>query len=377
LLIGWPLSVVRGQEWHPALHSLPTMKVTMRSHLRVPLLYWSLGLFAALSPSAPLWGGPPLGIGVMGDSYSDEYEFYPPHRSRARNWVEILARARGLNFGAFSTASRGEPRNQGFAYNWARTEAETSDLIRDGQHLGLARQVAHGEVGVVVIFIGGNDFIHALASEERERVVDQVLDRAIANLDIAVKTILDASPKAQVCIATLPDILELPMFAAPVRAGRLSPRVASAFSKAISRYNWHIRRSMMANPRIALVDLALATQLAPRPDAGHVVVAGRRLDWVRPANDVNHAFLADSRHISTLVQGMLANYVISTLNARLDARIKPLTLREILEQDPGASLDSAALAGPFRAALGPLGREILGLALGVRLGVLVGPAENN
>ena len=47
------------------------------------------------------WRG---GIGVLGDSYSDEYQFYPPHRSTARNWVEILAATRGLNFGRFSTA---------------------------------------------------------------------------------------------------------------------------------------------------------------------------------------------------------------------------------------------------------------------------------
>ena len=43
----------------------------------------------------------PAGIGVLGDSYSDEYQFYPPDRSTARNWVEILATTRGLDFGRF------------------------------------------------------------------------------------------------------------------------------------------------------------------------------------------------------------------------------------------------------------------------------------
>src|SRR3954467_5173300 len=67
-------------------------------------------------------GGVPS-IGVLGDSYSDEYQFYPPDRSTAQNWVEILARARGLNFGRYSAYSRGEPRNQGFEFNWARSDA--------------------------------------------------------------------------------------------------------------------------------------------------------------------------------------------------------------------------------------------------------------
>src|SRR6188474_2963230 len=82
------------------------------------------------------------GIGVLGDSYSDEYQFYPPDRSTARNWVEILAATRGLDFGRFGDEGRGEPRNQGFAYNWARSDATTEDLIATGQHAGLAGQIA-------------------------------------------------------------------------------------------------------------------------------------------------------------------------------------------------------------------------------------------
>jgi hypothetical protein len=82
--------------------------------------------------------------------------------------MEILARTRGLNFGRYSAQSRGEPRNQGFEFNWARSDATSTDLIKSGQHTGLAQQVASGEVSVVVIFIGGNDFIHALESKDAE-----------------------------------------------------------------------------------------------------------------------------------------------------------------------------------------------------------------
>ena len=106
---------------------------------------------ALLTPLAPTRAGWTGGIGVLGDSYSDEYQFYPPHRSTARNWVEILATTRGLNFGRFSTQSRGEPPNRGHAFDWARSGATTEDLIRAGQHTGLAAQVARGEVGLVVI----------------------------------------------------------------------------------------------------------------------------------------------------------------------------------------------------------------------------------
>jgi hypothetical protein len=333
-----------------------TTRLCERSCLwRLPLLSSSVAVLAAFL-SMPARGDSSPGIGVLGDSYSDEYEFYPPDRSRARNWVEILARARGLNFGLFSGASRGAPRNQGFAYNWAQSDAETSDLVRVGQHTGLSQQVARGEVVVVVVFIGGNDFIHGLGSQGQGRDAGQILREAIANLDLAVRSILEASPTVQVLIATLPDIFDLPEFAASIRSGRLSSGVAAPYCDAISRYNRHIRLLPLADRRIALLDLALAAKLAPRPDGGHVVVAGRRLDRTHPANDLDHVFLADSRHLGTLAQGVLANCVISALNARFDARIKPLTLVEILDQDPGAS--NLALSGssavPVRPAVFPL-----------------------
>jgi hypothetical protein len=282
-----------------------------------------------------------MGIGVLGDSYSDEYQFYPPDRSTARNWVEILTRARGLNFGKFSTVSRGEPRNQGFAFNWSRSDASTEDMIRTGQHTGLALQVSRGEVSVVIIFIGGNDFIHALGSEHSGSSVNHVLRRAIVNLELAVETILAASPHVQVFIATVPDIIELPEFATPVRAGRLSPVLSGSYTEAIGQYNRHIRMMAIMKKRLSVVDFAFATRLAPRPDRDHVIVSGRKLDRTHPANSPGHVFLADSRHIGILVQGMLANHVVSALNARIDRRIEPLTVREILEQTRAYSSSTA------------------------------------
>src|SRR3954449_7451952 len=85
----------------------------MTTTIRTTLLTATLLLAAQVCTRAESPGG----IGVLGDSYSDEYEFYPPDRTTARNWVEILAATRGLDFGRFGDESRGEPRNRGFAYN--------------------------------------------------------------------------------------------------------------------------------------------------------------------------------------------------------------------------------------------------------------------
>ena len=53
-----------------------------------------------------------------------------PHRSRAANWVELLAATRPVSFGAFSRAGQGEPRNGGFAFNWARSDAPSDEMVR-------------------------------------------------------------------------------------------------------------------------------------------------------------------------------------------------------------------------------------------------------
>ena len=65
-----------------------------------------------------------VSVGALGDSYTDEYRFYRPDQSKARNWVEILADTHRVSFGAFTTTSRGEPRDQGFAQNWALCRAD-------------------------------------------------------------------------------------------------------------------------------------------------------------------------------------------------------------------------------------------------------------
>src|SRR4051794_28027447 len=90
----------------------------------------------------------PSGFGALGDSLGDEYLF--TGKGLAQNYVELGARYRGLNFGSFTTADRGEPRNQGFEYNWASAGLNkpggilTTDLIPTGQVAGVLGQAGTG-----------------------------------------------------------------------------------------------------------------------------------------------------------------------------------------------------------------------------------------
>jgi phospholipase/lecithinase/hemolysin len=291
-----------------------------------------VAILVALVGSAPVaraeWRG---GIGVIGDSYSDEYQFYPPDRATARNWVEILAATRRLNFGEFSSASRSEPRNQGYAYNWARSDATTESMIVSGQHTGLAAQVAAGEVSLVVMFIGGNDFINAMKTADPVAALQQAGPSAEENLKRAVETILAANPDVKLVLVTVPDIRHLPEFRDPLRAGQLPSAYADAATATIRRYNSRIRALAAGQARIALLDLDLVARIRDRLNPEAVMVAGRRIERFVSSNNPNHLFLADLRHLGTVGQGLLAELIVTAIDAKFDAGVPALSHREIVE----------------------------------------------
>ena len=312
----------------------------------------------------------PRGIGVLGDSYSDEYQFSSPDRRTARNWVEILSLTRGLDFGRFNASGWGSPRDRGFEYNWAHVGATTGDLIATGQHTGLAAQVARGDVGTVFVFIGGNDFINAMSEPDPEAALREALPRALANYRLAVETIRAADPDVRLVLATVPDMRLLPEFAGPFRAGRLPVRLADACSAAVRRYNAQIRAMAAGDRRVALLDLALVARLADLVSRDYAVVAGRRLDRSRPGNSPDRFFLADRRHLGTLANAELAREFIFAVNARFGAGIEPLRDAEVLRlvDDPlaGRAGSSPSWPGgrgalPDPAVPGPAGRPGRGL----------------
>lgn len=309
-----------------------------------------LASFLALMPCSAVQAGELGGIGVLGDSYSDEYQFYSPDRMTSRNWVEILAATRGLNFGEFSTVSRGQPRDQGYEFNWAQSDATTDDLLAAGQHTGLAAQVAAGKVSVVVIFVGGNDFIHALASANPSTALDDTLPRALANYRVALETILNASPQVKVVAVTVPDIRDLPMIRGAVREQRLAVPLLDRYSAALRAYNTQIRSLALIQPRVAVADFDMAAKIANRFSLDHALIGGRRLDRIQSGNDLNHLFLADQRHFGTMGQGLMAQMVVNAIDTKFAATIAPLNDRDIAAfaaslSEPSSSSASLATIG--------------------------------
>jgi phospholipase/lecithinase/hemolysin len=275
-------------------------------------------------------------VGVLGDSYSDEYRFYPPDQTFARNWVEMLHTLRGVTFGPFTLASRGEPRNQGFAYDWARAGA-TSETMIQNQLPGLAAQVANGQIMFASIFIGGNDFLDFLAAAQSGAIPPADIPAALVattaqletNYVTAVDTLLAASPTVRVAVWTLPDVSLTPLAQQEAAGNPAAEALLQAVSQATAQFNTLVE-SLAANPRVALVDLAtVANQTAGNP-IGLIPFGGQIINVKVPSNDYHSFFLADNLHVGTVAQGIIADEFVLALEQKFNTQLFPPTPQEII-----------------------------------------------
>jgi hypothetical protein len=280
----------------------------------------------------------PLGpVGALGDSYTDEYQFYAPDRVHARNWVEILHALRGVSFGPFTKSDvRGEPRNQGFAYNWAESAATSSDMIAN-QLPGLTAQVASGDIRYAWVFIGGNDYLRLLQGVATGQISPvnalPALQQTTAQLEInfttAFDTLLAANPNVKVVVATLPDVATLPIAQSAAKENPMIGVFLQYVGQAITQYDNLIRTTAASNPRVALADLAgVLAQLQAGATGPTTSFGGITVNLTTPGDDYHNFFLADLIHIGTLGQTLVADTFATAIDTKFAANLFPVTPQE-------------------------------------------------
>jgi hypothetical protein len=266
------------------------------------------------------------GIGAMGSSTTDEYQFSSLHPT-ARSWVEILGATHDWNFGTFTTVSRGEPRNQGYQYNWARVGATTGGLLTQGQHTSLAAQVASGDVTLAVLWIGTNDFRNVLnAPVPPPSISPTIVPNAVANFTTALNTVLAADPNVRIVVATTYDEALLPYVRKRLEAGQLSQALVDQVSLGIQDYNAQITAIANANPRVGVTNVSgLFGEIMA---ADQFSVGGLLMDRINSGVQPYH-FYVDDTHPGTIGQGLIANAFIDTINTQFGAEIPKLSNAEI------------------------------------------------
>lgn len=276
------------------------------------------------------------GIGVLGDSQSDEYRAddnrgvnYP---TSTYNWVEILEKNRNLNFGTWGYHE--EPRRQGYEYNFARSGATAKTMIDQGQHTGLAEYVKTGKVNTVVIYIGANDFAPYLYDNayssiyndemSREQII-QKENEIVASIQTAVET-LHSAGDVQIFLVTIPDWGNH----TAVKIGFPLPHHRYKVTKVIHETNTKL--SQMAEEYGAeVIEINEFYQSIRGNDTDYQVKVGDViLEQYVGQNNPKNLFLRDGIHPGTVLNSLFANYLIDELNIRLKSPVEKLTTDEII-----------------------------------------------
>jgi hypothetical protein len=286
----------------------------------------------------------PVRLGTMGDSLSDEYA--EGDYSYALNWVQQLVLFRDIDAGPTATEADqpngtwGEPRRTQYRHNWARSGADSADLLNQGQHTGLASQIAPFEITRVVLVIGANDFApvplpgyayfniywNFWSNSQKQNYINNVANR----IAIAMDTVL--AEDVPFILANVPDY-------------GVTPIARSLFPNASRRENVtavindlnDLVADLAADREIVLIDIAsLATGIfGTNFEPNDILLLGNVEIYINKSDTQDNAnpqagFVHDDIHPHTTLQGLFANVMIEAMNIGYGSDIVPFSEAEIL-----------------------------------------------
>jgi hypothetical protein len=279
-----------------------------------------------------------IGIAVVGDSISDEYQADDARGGNysdvTLNWVELLVKTRDLNFGTWGNWP--PPRRTGYEYNWARSGATINSMIESGQHTGVAQQVAEGKVSFVLIWIGNNDFHLTNGSYESiysgelsDADIQQRNDGFVKKLTTAMDTILQAGD-VKVGIVTVAD----QGLTGPARFLYPDGQKRQRVTDAIDELNAKLIKAARERDVLVIDSNEMGKAILARVDMlGNLQVGDAKINILVKGNEPHHLqLLDDSGHPGTVASGIIANHIfIQPLNDAFGLNITPLTDQEILD----------------------------------------------
>ncbi len=338
------------------MHWLP-MQIPARSILGTLMLAAAAGGVGAQ---------PIQSLGVAGDSLSNEYYEFSWYNSNS--WPQLLAGLRGVDLGPTAAqvglADWGDFRGYGFQNNYSRGGATTDALVDERGPEFLAEAVRTRGVSHVVIAASGNDMASwnyfayvamydGVWSQHRK---DAWADASVANVRQAVQTVHASG--AKVVLLNMPDFGVMPFYSTYYP----DPAKRRRITEVVVRVNAGLRQ-LAHEFQIPLVDLyALdaavfgdTDQPKQTLDIGGVTVQLRAPNAVN--TDPLAGFLADGIHLTTLMQGVWANAIITALNAGYHTGIPLLGEQELLGAAGVAS--ASAEEGRVTQQIGPYARYVV------------------
>jgi len=262
--------------------------------------------------------------GVLGDSFSNEYEFYQG-RINMRNFVEQLASAGIANFGTFSTRGS-STHGPGYANDWAANGVTSADLARQVQ--GLLPAVASSSVQYVTLFIGGNDFEHACVASNPQAAMSGLASTIIGRIQTTVSQLLAASPTVKIVLCTLEELEETPRLENLVQQGVIRQKTLVLADQQQGFVNAALKSMTRHSSRVAIADFE--SQLNAVSAQPTFTVGDFTVNTTTTGQNPGNLFLNDSEHIGTIEQGLLANLFVNAIDSKFAVNIPTLTTAQIL-----------------------------------------------
>jgi hypothetical protein len=316
-------------------------------------------------------------------------ELFLTGRSAASNFVEELAALRPsqLSYGAFSTISRNATREQGYQEDWALSGTTAAGFNYSGtgttfaqeyegypyefpampaiiSQPGLLTQVAPdipiSQINVVTILIGGNDYAQAAqnyvspgdtAPLEQMAPSGQVIinDAIETSIAAAIKAIHDANSTTKIVLMTTPNIATTPLvstiLSSPLKF--FDPKLESDLNTDSAALDTYLNATYGNMPGVKLID----TQQLFANFSSHPVIDGVTVNMMGAGQDYTDAFAGDGFHPGTILQGILAQAVVSAINSfspasTLAEAVTPISDAEVvnfaINSQPKVTLTSSA-----------------------------------
>lgn len=278
----------------------------------------------------------PIGIGVIGDSSSDEFRADDNRGGSfavtTLNWIEQLVKSRSLNFGDWGVY--GEPRRSGFEYNWSRSGVTSGGAITNGQHTGMAAFVVSNEVDLVIIAVGSNDFAF-YRSDGYDPIYNgtltgaaltQKINTVAGNIITTFNTVNNAGD-VNIAVLSVPDWSLSPY----VIQSRPDPAKRQLVSNAIKAVNDKIKADIQTKGGLYLDGNAFGLSLLSLVNAnGKLAIEDELIDIRSSGDEPHHLLLGDNIHSGTVMNGLLANFYLEQINTKFGYNIPKLTNDEIL-----------------------------------------------
>ena len=327
------------------------------------------GFSAILLLVAGMLDAAPLRVLAIGDSLTEEYRFEtpfsgpnttpPPIDANTHNWPEIISSRRpdDLSFGTYEANLVSYPdfRDGGYKYNYGIpgfTAEAWVEIINttfldsfNGAYealcystkTSLTRMLQDENIGVVVIFLGGNDLNSKYDEVFEDPVAPAWLQGIVTNIRAIRNFVRSKNTTVPIVICTMPDIGATPKVAGdyPVPAGKAlaRQRIAAANGSIIAM-------AAEVGSQVARIDLLTDRIFDEQPFQINGTV------FLYPPDDQNppdRLFCHDGFHPATAAQAIITNTVVDAINRATGRTIPLLTNREILGDVVGLNPDQPYL----------------------------------